>query len=267
LGDKLKKIFVIALGGTIGSVKNGTIGLDSNNLKILEHISVSVVEFDTASPFSVLSENMSIELWQKLIDFLSTVDFEKYAGTIILHGSDTLAFTSAIIANAFPNQKIVLVASDKPIEDKSSNGIKNFNLAVDYILSNVTNGVAVAYDEIFKGDCITSANVNDKFVAIKSTLKPVNSQKLANKNILIINPYVGIDCTCYNLENVDCVLITMFHSATVPKEIVEFSKNCKVPVYFVTHKHTAEYETANEIGNIIFDCTIENAYARMLLTN
>lgn len=259
------KILTVGLGGTIGSVKTDSIGLDSNNLKILDYVQRNGVEFEGASPFSVLSENMSIELWRRLIDFLSGVDFSAYDGVIILHGSDTLAFTSSLIANAFPDESIVFVASDKPIEDENANGIANFNRAVDCIL-NGNRGVFVSYDGLFHGDLVSSINAEERLTSIDKTQAPLNKKEIFDKSILIINSYVGVDINNYNLQNVDAVLVGMYHSATVPNQLVAFSKTCGKPVYFVTHKSSADYETADGLDNIIFNSTIENAYARLLLT-
>lgn len=259
---------VIGLGGTIGSVKGKSIGLDKNNLKVIDCCNRSDIAFVGNSLFSVLSENISIKHWKRLIDYLSDIEFRKYRGVIILHGSDTLAFTASIIANAFPNEHIVFAAADKPIEDEESNGINNFNAAADCLLSG-NCGVFVSYNGIHKGDCIASANINDEFVSLDSTLPPVNSRILYNKNILIVNPYVEINFNNYNMDNLDGVLINMFHSATVPESAKEFSKALKqknIPCFFVTHKKSADYETAQGLDNIIFNCTVENAYARMLLT-
>ncbi|MFR5875670.1 MAG: asparaginase domain-containing protein [Eubacterium sp.] len=265
----MKKILVIALGGTIGSVKTDSIGLDKNNLKILDYCRRDDVEFTGVSPFSVLSENMSIALWMRLIDFLDSIDFSLYKGVIILHGSDTLAYTSSLIANAFVNERIVFVAADKPIENNQSNGIDNFNTAVDMIVSSDFNCPFVSYNGMHRADCITSANIKDEFLSLDSTLPPVNSRIIHCKNVLIINPYIEINFDNYNLDNVDCVLINMYHSATVPDSTKVFceilSKQC-IPYYFVTHKSSADYETADGLDNIIFNCTIENAYARILLT-
>jgi L-asparaginase len=264
------KILVIGLGGNIGSVKsNDSIGLDSNNLKILACCKRTDVELIGVSPFSVLSENMSISLFKDLIDYLNNVDFINYDGVIILHGSDTLAFTSSIIANAFANEKIIFVAADKPIEDKSSNGIANFNNAIDVILSGKISNPLVSYNGIFNADCITSANIHDEFISLNHRLKPINSKVIYDKNILIVNPYVSINYDNYNLDNVDAVLITMYHSATVASNTIDFCKKLKsldIKYNFVTHRQSADYETASCLDNIIFNCTIENAYARMLLT-
>lgn len=256
----MNKILVIGLGGTIGSIKEDSIHLDKNCLKILDYCKFNNIEFVGVSPFSVLSENMTKELWQRLIDYIDSVDFSLYKGVIILHGSDTLAYTSSIIANAFPDKSIVLVASDKPIEDKDANGISNFNNAVEHILNN-SCGVFVSYNGIKNGGTITSADIKDKFRVIDTTFTPVSKKKISTKNVLIVKAYVGINLDNYNLDNVDEVLIEMYHSATIPDSL----KNISIPHRFVTHKSSADYETASDIDNILFSTTIENAYAISIL--
>jgi len=264
------KILVIGLGGTIGSVKEQAIALDKNNLKILDYCKNGRAEFVGVSPFSVLSEDMSLELWHRLTDFLKQVDFSIYEGAIILHGSDTLAFTGALVYNAFPNEKIALVASDKPLEDKTANGIKNFNAAVEGILDGKILHPVISYNGIFKADSVCSIGAGECLVPVKSELAPVGSTNINDKNILIISPYVGIDFKNYSLENTDCVLFSMYHSATFPSSVAEFCSALDsrgIEYYFVTHRSSAEYVTAEGIKNMIFGCTIENAYAKILLTN
>ena len=259
------KILVVGLGGTIGSVKTDTIGLDRNNLKILERIERQDAEFVCASPFSVLSENMTIQLWKRLVEYIGGIDFSEYKGVIILHGSDTLAFTASFIANAFPRRSIVFVASDKPIEDETANGIRNFNSAVDLIM-NGCDDVYVSYDGCFRANCVSGINIEERLTSISESIPPVDSRTIYDKNILIVNSYVNFNPDNYNLLNVDAILVGMYHSATAPAEAIEFAQKSPKPVYFVTHKSSAEYESAKGIENIIFNSTIENAYARLLLT-
>ncbi len=259
------KILVVATGGTIGSVKNGTIGLDDNNLKIVEHCRRDNIELVGVSPYSVLSENIGIEHWQALLDTLQSVDYCEYDGVIVLHGSDTLAYTSAIIGNAFADRSIVLVAADKPIEDEDSNGIQNFNLALDMLEKGVDSPI-VCYDTVHSALGITSADINDKFYSIDTDLAPVNSRTIFSKNILVIKAYPTIDMSVYNMDNVDAVIVDMFHSATVPDGVKSFAKDSDTPFYFVTHKASADYDTAQDIDGIVYNCTVENAFARLLLT-
>lgn len=123
----------------------------------------------------------------------------------------------------------------------------------------------VSYNGIKKGDCVTSADINDEFKCIKSTIPPAKKKKISDKNVLIIKPFVGINLKSINTDLLDGVIFEMYHSATVPKEIIEFSSKLNCPYIFVTHKKSADYESAIGIKNIIFECTVENAYAHMIL--
>lgn len=259
------KILVVATGGTIGSVRNGTISLDENNMKILDFCKRDDVEFVGVSPYSVLSENIGVEHWRTLISYLDSVDFGEYSGVIILHGSDTLAYTSALIGNTFPNESIVLVASDKPVEDENSNAIPNFNLALDEIKKGVEHPI-VCYDEVHNALGITSADVRDKFVSIDTDIKPLCSRTIFDKRILVIRAYPDIDMSLFNIENADEVIVDMFHSATVPDSIKACARRSKKPFHFVTHKASADYDTAQDIDGIVYNCTIENSFARIMLT-
>lgn len=261
----MNKILVVGTGGTIACVKGENIHLD-NPFKILDYIETKNTDFECVSPFSVLSENISIDLWKKLIDYLNTVDFEKYKGVIILHGSDTLAYTSALIGNMFEGKNIVLVASDKPIEDKTANGIENFKNAVLQLENG--NGVCVSYDGIHNPLAMTSADCRDKFVDIAKFRPPYRGTELCDKNILVISCYPAINYNNYNIDEVDAVLHTMYHSATAPRQVAEFIEKCKaqgVPFYFVTAKDSVEYESAKDFEKIIFNSTVEDAYAKLLL--
>lgn len=264
----MKKILAVGTGGTIACVKDSRIHLD-NPFKILDCIEYKNVTFDCVSPFSVLSENMSIDLWQKLIDYLYTVDFDKYDGVIILHGSDTLAYTGALLGNLFYDKCIVLVAADKPLEDKTSNGIANFKRAVEFICDAVA-GVYISYNKLYQAVRTVSAGENDEFFTAGSQAEKIKNPVLNKKNILVIKPYINIDYDNYRLDRVDMVLHTMYHSATVPENVRAFAAKCKdknIPFYFVTSKSSADYESTQGIENIIFDSTLENAFARALLTN
>lgn len=247
----MKKILVIGTGGTIGCVKGESIHLDAP-FKILDYVNTDGVEFDCLSPFTILSENMDFAHWQILADCIADTDFKKYEGVIVLHGSDTLSFTGAFLANLFYDKPIVLVASDKPLEDKTANGIKNFKNAVEYILNGINN-VYISYDSIYRAESKAA----------------IEHPCFRQNNILVISVQVSIDYGNYCLDNVDAVLHTMYHSATAPENVKAFINECKkrgIPFYFVTPNSSADYESAKDFDNIIFNSTLESAYARLLLT-
>lgn len=258
------KILIISTGGTIASKKDDNIHLD-NAFKAVDFADKSLLqkaELSFANPYTILSENTTYSHWQSLVDEIEKSDTDNI---LILHGSDTLAYTSSLLANLFYNKNIVITASDKPIEDESSNAIKNFNNALFHIIKN-EKGVYVSWDGIFPADTVTSADGLDKF---RQTGKPqtrFKNPRFAPKNILVIKPYINNDYNNYNTDGVDVVLHEMYHSATVSEGAKAFAKKCKssgVPFYFVTNKPSADYESAEDIGDmIIFNSTLENAFAR-----
>lgn len=245
----MKKILIIGTGGTIACVKEKCIHLDTP-FKILDYACREDVEFECISPFTILSENMDLKHIKMLIDFVGAVDFEQYEGVIILHGSDTLSFTASIIANSFYGKPIILTASNKPLEDSTANGVSNFNTAVDAILSGISN-TYVSYDTLTKVKAVSSG-------------KPAFEEK----NILIISPYPSICYDNYKLDGVAAVVHTMYHSATAPQTVKAFTERCSrasVAFYFVTENSSADYESARDFENIVFNSTPEDVYARLLL--
>lgn len=262
----MNKILVVGTGGTIACAYQDRIRL-KDPFRILELVSRDDVEFDCVSPFSVLSENMSVERWQQLIDCLESSNLDRYAGAVILHGSDTLAYTGAVLGNIFYDKRIVLVAANRPIDDEASNAAANFNRAVDFIIDGA-DGVYISYDRLYRAVRTVSAAETDEFFTAGKAGRHIAKPRLKNRNILVIRPYPGIDYGNYDLSKVDIVLHGMYHSATVPQSAVKFSKECggrNIPFYFVTVKSKAEYESMSGVDNIIFNTTLENAYARALL--
>src|SRR5690554_4742477 len=101
------------------------------------------VKFDVLQPLRILSENIVPQDWITLIKCLDSVKLNKYIGIIITHGSDTIPYTSAAISYAYNHTPIpiVLVASNYPLEDERSNGLRNFTDAIDFIHNSPLPGV------------------------------------------------------------------------------------------------------------------------------
>lgn len=145
------KILTILTGGTIGSVeRDHTIDVSSSRSKIT-HMYKSLknddTEFETVSPLNILSENMSAFGWNSLMVCLNKIDFKAYGGVILTHGSDTLSYTSALLAVCFAHIEtpLVLVGADYPLDDEKSNGLQNFSAAVELIKSKAVKGVFASY--------------------------------------------------------------------------------------------------------------------------
>ena len=70
--------------------------------------------FHSLAPLDILSENMTLPHWDKLLDCLRQVRWSDYQGLVIAHGTDTLAYTACLLALALnhPPLPVLLVSSD-----------------------------------------------------------------------------------------------------------------------------------------------------------
>lgn len=96
------KILVVFTGGTIGCVRKGEVLSPDNEQKyMLTQMYLDRygnVDFDTAEPYTVLSENLEGGHMNRLADCLQSYDLNSYDGVVVTHGTDTLQYTSAFLA-------------------------------------------------------------------------------------------------------------------------------------------------------------------------
>lgn len=115
----MKKILMIATGGTIASAEGGD-GLTPAMTG--EELAASVPGIKDKCDLTVLqlmnidSTNMRPYLWGLMRDAI-TEHYNDYDGFVILHGTDTMAYTAAALSYLIQNsaKPIVLTGSQKPM--------------------------------------------------------------------------------------------------------------------------------------------------------
>lgn len=263
-----KRILIILTGGTICSFANAN-GEQVSNTKKAETLLVqnfrngnsefrdeSIVKFESKRPLDILSENMTIKHWNTLLNKIKRYNFSKYNGVIILHGTDTLAYTSSLLSLLLAGieKPIFFVSSQLPIYNPMANGNDNFRVAVEHIVKGIKPNIYVAYrnDEIIKNKSKStmyihygaqllqcSKHSNNFYSANMKSLKSgeffkgkkttrdnallYNMEKLENC-VLKIEPYVGIDYSRVSLKGTKAVLHHTYHSSTMP-----VNPYCKCP--------------------------------------
>jgi len=130
-----QKILVIGTGGTIGAKAGSTITADAP-LKILNlYPPPAGVDLIGRAAFDRFSEHADLAYLEQLCTYMQEIDYSAYRGVVLLHGSDTLTYTAALLAHLLPNKPLVLVAAGTPPEAPGSNALPNLDLAVQYLLS------------------------------------------------------------------------------------------------------------------------------------
>ena len=306
----MDKILLILTGGTICSAVNadGKRAVDSENAKykIIDNFRksgspFSDVPFDTEMPIDTLSENMTIEKWNILLNELRGVDADEYKGIIILHGTDTLAYTACLLSLVMSEKHlpVCLVSSHSPVDDEGTNANINFRAAVELIMNGIKPNVYAVYqnsdnkiyvhygahliqcasfsNDFYSADAMLAENAPAK--AEEFETQSVLPQKIDAK-VLMLTPYVGIDYGCISVENYDAVLHTTYHSETVCTlgdktggsvlYLAEMCRKSGTDLFLAPcNPETYAYETTGTAlsGGIypVADMTAEMAYIKLLL--
>ncbi len=244
------KILLVLTGGTICSFAD-SVGEKSPDTKKADYLikeifknsgsEFSGTEFVDKFPMSILSENMTPKHWGELIKKLREYDMESYRGVIILHGTDTLAYTSAMLSLVLAGLcvPVFMVSSGLPLTEDEANGNANFRVAVELIMKGIKPNLYVPYRNkngdmlIHLGSHLTQCpNLSNDFHSLdeygvdaeKPTYDGVgwqSSGRLFEKieefenEVLKIEPYVGLDYSRISLEEIKAVCHGTFHSETL----------------------------------------------------
>ena len=244
------KILVILTGGTICSStdEKGQRYSNAENVKIVGHyqdsdspFSGKKVNFDKEIPLDTLSENMTLAKWNTLLEALKAVKYDNYKGIIILHGTDTLAYTASLLAIALAGipVPVCLVSSQLPLDHADTNGHANFRAAVELIMNGIAPNVYAVYrnmdgvmylhygaqllqsanysDDFFSHDMVSVSQENANFAGLPFRTNPLYLQKIGKLSpcVLKIVPYVGLDYSTFNLDGIKAIVHGTYHSQSV----------------------------------------------------
>ena len=146
----MKKVLMIATGGTIASIKTeqgltpeiGSEELLSYVPEIKEYCNV-----DTIQLLNIDSTNIQPEHWVLMTETIEE-NYKKYDGFVISHGTDTLAYTSAALSYLIQNsgKPIVLTGAQKPINVEITDAKKNLLDSFRFASEEGVCGVYVVFD-------------------------------------------------------------------------------------------------------------------------
>lgn len=260
----MKNIKLLLTGGTICSSRDseGRKDTSERNVRILVDnfrklginiSSESETVFDECWPVNTLSENMTLSKLSKIVNAVKDALDGEHDGIIILHGTDTLGYTSALLGLLFANVNIpvFLVSSNRILEAEGANGNDNFLAAVKLIHAGIRPGVYVPYEnmdpvtgrpgkmyihravsitqcpdyseDFFSSDMLEYSGAED-FVKKEwdnSEKEDIDIPEKLERGVLKIEPYSGLDYSAYSLENVKAVIHGTYHSMTACADVSE----------------------------------------------
>lgn len=175
------KILVIYTGGTIGMIKDPVSGqLQSVNFEhIYDHVPELTrlnVDLDTISFENPIdSSEMKPSDWQWIAQQIYD-RYNDYDGFVVLHGSDTMAYTASALSFIFTGLKkpIIFTGSQLPIGIIRTDGKENLVTAIEIAAAKDVNGEAIVKEvalyfeyKLFRGNRSTKDSA-EHFEAFRS---------------------------------------------------------------------------------------------------
>jgi len=257
------KVLILYTGGTIGMIEDSeTTELTSmdfdhieRSVPELKQLNVQLESKSFENPID--SSEMGIEHWKEIAQTVFEI-YSQYDGFVILHGTDTMAYTASALSYMFSGLKkpIILTGSQLPIGRIRTDGKENLITAIEIAAAKDENDeaiiqeVAIYFDStLLRGNRCTKEST-DNFKAFSSpNYRPLGNvgveikyyfnklyrssraqleldSDLSNK-IAHVKLYPGINFelykTVFDHDQVDGVVLETFGAGNAPSDI-QFSK-------------------------------------------
>ena len=182
-----KKILLIYTGGTIGmvrdKVKNTLVPFNFDELlKAIPELKSDAIDLENISIKNPIdSSNMNPEIWIEITELINK-NYANYHGFVILHGSDTMAYTASALSFMLEglNKAVIFTGSQIPIGVRRSDAKENLITAVEIAASGKVHEVCIYFeDQLYKGNRTVKVNT-EHFEAFESPNYPILAEAGVN---------------------------------------------------------------------------------------
>ncbi len=181
---------MIATGGTISSTDKGN-GLEpiftaDDIMKFCPNLK-GMCNTDTIQLYSLDSTNITFVHWLGIANTIRE-NYDKYDGFVILHGTDTMAYTAAALNYLIQDspKPIVITGSQKPINDVSTDAIRNIYDAFAVACSDNCFGVQI----VFFGSIIAGSRARKNYSKSYFAFGSINFPELGHVDDNKVTKYI-----------------------------------------------------------------------------
>lgn len=215
MSSKEKSILIIYTGGTIGMIQNENkvfVPFNFDNLlkyiPLLKNFPAKIDSFSFENPID--SSNVNPDFWKKLVEVIYS-NYDNYSGFVILHGSDTMAYTASALSFMLENlnKPVILTGSQLPIGLIRTDGRENLIASLEIASASDNNEkplvseVCIYFENfLFRGNRTHKYNA-ENFKAFISPNYPAlaevginikyNNQNIQKKGIDFLIPHYELD--------------------------------------------------------------------------
>ncbi|MBF90702.1 MAG: L-asparaginase 1 [Flavobacteriales bacterium] len=229
-----KSILLIYTGGTIGMIKGGDGSLKPFDFEKLTSEIPELKKFDvelSAIAFKkpIDSSNMNPKTWVYLANLIGQ-HYQQYDGFVILHGSDTMAYTASALSFLLEDlcKPVILTGSQLPIGIRRTDAKENLITAIEIAASGNTPEVCVYFEyKLLRGNRTVKVNA-EHFEAFDSP----NFHALAEAGVHIkyhqkVSCIIEKPLKVYEQMSSSVALLKLYPG--IPQEVVKavLNSNCK----------------------------------------
>ena len=245
-----KKILLIYTGGTIGMNRSehGYAPEQGFLQKILEQIPLL---YNDAMPLWELfemdplldSSNMTVNEWN-LIGSVIRDNYDSFDGFVILHGTDTMAYTASALSFSLENlaKPVIITGSQIPLFEVRNDGLDNLLTSMIIAAEGRVNEVALCFsDKLLRGNRATKVSTSDllafsspnypelakigtsilynSMIPPRRADKPFRVQTLGNVPIGIIKVFPGIQFRLFEeimTDSLKGIVLETFGAGNIP---------------------------------------------------
>jgi L-asparaginase len=157
----MQRVLIIYTGGTIGMMhhhkKKTLVPLNfseiTNHIPELKHIKCKINFHSWKKPID--SSNVDISFWQELVGVIEK-NYNKHDGIVILHGTDTMAYTASALSFMLENlsKPVILTGSQVPLGAIRNDARRNIITAMEIAAGNILIPEVCIYfnNQLFRGN-------------------------------------------------------------------------------------------------------------------
>ena len=177
----MKRVLIIYTGGTIGMVQEhktrSLVPFDFKSIveqiPELKHLNCRIDFHSSHKPID--SSNVQPQLWEELASIIERA-YEKYDGFVILHGTDTMAYTSSALSYMLHNlaKPVILTGSQLPLGVIRTDAKRNLITSIEIAASDEELPEVCIYfnSQLFRGNRAEKFS-SSKFDAFQSLNYPM----------------------------------------------------------------------------------------------
>ena len=242
----MNRICVIYTGGTIGMVPTGKgYAPKKGSLRgLLEKLPAELPSYDLIEFDPLLdSSNISIEQWNQIGQLIYD-KYEDYEGFVILHGTDTMAYTASALSFMLENlnKPVIITGSQIPLSQIRSDGQDNIVTSLLIAAGGNVKEVGLYFGgKLLRGNRATKTSadgliafdspnypslakagidivVNDSLLW-KSEDKPLVFHPFGQSNVGVLKLFPGIPFRLYEslvMSELDGIVLEAFGTGNIP---------------------------------------------------